>query len=366
MEVELLDRVVFDNTLLSWLGALLVLIGVPVVGWWVLGFARIRIRRLAETTETRIYDVADAFVSATKSWLLGILGVWGAIEVLETPEPISDLASGLIAVGVFVQAGLWATALLGFGLEQYRTNHADNAETATAMGALDFLGRFVIWTATFMLVLDNLGFDVTALITGLGVGGIAVALAVQNVLGDLFASVSIVFDKPFVVGDSISVGDFVGTVESVGLKTTRLRSVSGEQIVMANSDLLQSRIRNFKRATQRRNSFRLGVTYDTRPEQLRRVSQIAREAIEAEGEQVKFERAHFVGFGDASLDFETVWWTLDPDYALFMDQQERIYLRLLEALTAEGIHLAFPTRTVRVVSEGDLAPEDEIRAASTA
>jgi small-conductance mechanosensitive channel len=205
-----------------------------------------------------------------------------------------------------------------------------------------------VWTATFLLVLDNLGFDVTALITGLGVGGIAVALAVQNVLGDLFASVSIVIDKPFVVGDSIAIGDFVGTVESVGLKTTRLRSVSGEQIVMANSDLLQSRIRNHKRAVQRRNVFGIGVTYDTPPEQLRRVSEIVREAIEAEGERARFDRAHLMRFGASSLDFEAVWFTLDPDYKLYMDQQERIFLRVLEKLGEAGIELAFPTQTVQI------------------
>jgi len=196
-------------------------------------------------------------------------------------------------------------------------------------------------------VLDNLGVDITALVAGLGIGGIAVALAAQNVLGDLFASLSIVLDKPFVVGDFLNVDDFLGSVEHVGLKTTRLRSLSGEQLVFSNNDLLNSRIRNYGRMFERRVVFSLGVTYETPPEKLRGIPTIIREAVEAK-DKVRFDRAHFQKYGDFALVFEVVYYVLSSDYTLCMDIQQSVNLRIYERFAEEGIEFAYPTQKLYV------------------
>jgi small-conductance mechanosensitive channel len=193
--------------------------------------------------------------------------------------------------------------------------------------------------------------DISAFVASLGIGGIAVALALQNVLGDLFASLSILLDKPFVIGDFIVVGDMAGTVESVGLKTTRIRSLSGEQLIFSNSDLLGSRVRNFKRMEERRVAFEIGVVYGTSSEALREIPELVRKAVESQ-ENARFDRSHFKGFGESSLDYESVYYMNVPDYAAYMDTQQAINLALYEEFEERGIEFAFPTRTIFVQHEG--------------
>jgi MscS family membrane protein len=198
-----------------------------------------------------------------------------------------------------------------------------------------------------LLILDQLGFDITALVAGLGIGGVAIALAVQNVLGDLFASLSIVLDKPFVVGDTINVGDMTGTVEYIGIKTTRLRSLSGEMIVFSNNDLLKSRIRNFRVMQERRIVFAVQVTYDTAQEKLERIPGMLRAAVENR-KQTRFDRAHFKGFSESALDFEVVYFVTTPDYNVYMDVQQAINLEIYRRFVEEKIEFAYPTRTLIV------------------
>jgi small-conductance mechanosensitive channel len=195
-----------------------------------------------------------------------------------------------------------------------------------------------------LLVLDNLGVDVTALVAGLGIGGVAVALALQNVLGDLLASLAIVFDKPFVLGDTITVGDMTGTVESIGMKTTRLRSAGGEQLVLANGELLKSPIRNWTRLAERRVLLTFGVSYQTPAAAVERIPALIQEIVEAQ-DLTRFERAHFKGFGPSALDFVAVYWILTQDYKAFMDRQQAVNLGLLRAFEGEGIQIAQPAQT---------------------
>jgi len=197
------------------------------------------------------------------------------------------------------------------------------------------------------MALDNLGIDVTALVAGLGIGGVAVALAVQNVLGDLFASLSIILDKPFVIGDFLVIGEYMGSVEYVGLKTTRVRSLSGEQLVFSNSDLLKSRIRNYGRMYERRVVFNIGVTYDTPRELLKRIPGMIRAAVEAQ-DKTRFDRSHFMKYGDYALQFETVYYVLSPDYNVYMDIQQAIYLIIHEDFEQNHIDFAYPTQTLIV------------------
>ncbi len=271
--------------------------------------------------------------------------------------PVRTLAAlqSLTAILVILQAAIWGNVLIAYAIQRYAEVHrVSDAARVTTMSAMAFLGKLLLWTVALLLILDNLGVDVTTLIAGLGVGGIAVALAAQNILGDLFASLSIVMDKPFVLGDFIIVGDFQGTVENIGLKTTRLRSLSGEQLVFPNSDLLTSRIRNFKRMQERRVVFTIAVTYETALDQLREIPQLIKDAITSQ-EQTRFDRAHFQKFGDIGLIYEAVYFVVIPDYAVYMDIQQRINFRLLEEFAVRRIEFAHRTQTA-YLQQTDLQP----------
>jgi small-conductance mechanosensitive channel len=206
-----------------------------------------------------------------------------------------------------------------------------------------------------LVALDNFGVDITALVTGLGIGGIAVALAVQNILGDLFASLSIILDKPFVIGDFIIVDNYMGNIEHIGLKSTRVRSLSGEQLIFSNSDLLKSRIRNYKRMMKRRVVFAVGVVYQTAPEKLKVIPELIKKMIEAQ-ELTEFDRVHFKEFGNFSLNYEAVYWVCSPDYKTYMDIQQAINLAIFEEFKTQGIEFAYPTQTLFVNQENMTAP----------
>ena len=236
-------------------------------------------------------------------------------------------SSGVLGtISLILQIAIWGNGLITFWFRNYAERKADSdLSSRTTIAAFSFVARTMLWIMLALVALNRLGYDVTALITGLGVGGIAIALAVQNVLGDLFAALAIVIDKPFVVGDAISVDTMTGTVEHVGLKTTRLRSVNGEQLIFSNADLLKSRIRNFKRMQERRVVFLIGVTYDTPPDTVARIPTMMREAIEAQ-QQVRFDRSHFMSYGDSALNFETVYFVMTADYLAYANINQAVNL----------------------------------------
>ncbi|MDT8298524.1 MAG: mechanosensitive ion channel family protein, partial [Spirochaetaceae bacterium] len=202
-----------------------------------------------------------------------------------------------------------------------------------------------IWVVGMLFLLANLGFDITTIVAGLGIGGIAVALAAQALLGDLFSYFVIVFDKPFELGDFLIIGDILGSVEKIGIKTTRIRSISGEQIILSNSDLTDSRVRNYKRMEKRRVVFKIGVVYGTPAEAVREIPAIIRAVVEAE-DSTTFDRAHFAGYGDWSLIYEVVYYVASADYALYMDIQQSINLAIYDEFSKRGIQFAYPTQTI--------------------
>jgi small-conductance mechanosensitive channel len=222
-----------------------------------------------------------------------------------------------------------------------------DAASVTTVTAIGFLAKLVLWTLVILLSLDNVGVNVTALIAGLGIGGIAVALAAQNILSDLFASLSIVLDKPFVLGDVIAIENFTGTVEHIGIRTTRLRSLSGEQLIFANNELLKSTIRNYKRLSDRRVVFTIDVTFETPHAKLAMIPGIIREAISAQ-QSVRVDRVHFKAIGTSGLVFEAVYFVVEPDYNLYMDIQQAINLAILERFEREQIEFAYPTQTLHI------------------
>jgi small-conductance mechanosensitive channel len=259
------------------------------------------------------------------------------------PDRVSSFVGSAAFLGLLYQILHWAGALIGSGTAVYvERERLAGAEITTIQG-IGVLARLAVGVIVVLVGLDHFGVNITAMVAGLGVGGVAVALAVQNILGDLFASLSIVLDKPFVVGDFIVVGEQRGTVEQIGLKTTRVRSLSGEQLVFSNGDLLSSRIQNFKRMDQRRVLFRIGVTYQTPRSALEAIPVRLRAIVESQ-ESVRFDRAHFVEYGDFALIFEVVYFVLSADYNVYMEIQQKINLGLHEAFEQERIEFAYPTQ----------------------
>jgi small-conductance mechanosensitive channel len=254
----------------------------------------------------------------------------------------------VIKLVVLWQAALWSVAAISFWVKQYLA-HRTGTHDRTSVAMISAMGvgaKVLIWVLILLTALKSVfDVEVTALITGLGVSGIAVALAVQNILGDLLAALAIVFDKPFDVGDSIGVDNISGTVEHIGLKTTRIRSQSGEQIIIGNGDLLKSRLRNYRRMYQRRVVFNLDVPFDTAPDVLARIPSILEQLVSAQ-KPVKFDRSHVASFTESAVRIETVYFVLDPDYKLYMDIQQTINLEILRRFNSEQLKFALPSRTV--------------------
>lgn len=345
-----LEQRALGNTLGEWLAAAMVLVAVTLLLYLVRGLLARRLARWARSTTTPLDDFLAEAVARTRGFFMLALGLYAALHVVELPARLLPVLNGGVAIAVLLQAGLWGNRAIVRGLEHaLRRPHATDAAGSYTLRIGGFVARVVLWSVLVLMILDNLGFDITTLVASLGIGGVAVALAVQNILGDVFASLSIALDKPFEIGDFVIVDDFLGTVERVGIKTTRLRSLSGEQIVIANADLLNSRIRNYKRMNERRVLFRFGVVYQTPLEKLRTIPETVRTII-ATTPQTRFDRAHFKEYGDSALVFEVVYHVLDRDYNLYMDIQQDINLRIFEQFRAAGIDFAYPTRTVHVAA----------------
>ncbi|MDH5648033.1 MAG: mechanosensitive ion channel family protein [Gammaproteobacteria bacterium] len=346
--MDILQTQIAANTIQTWLIASVAAVVIIVA----IGVTRClvgrHLRKIAEQRRLSSWVISHAVVRRTKWLFVLFLGLFGGSLVVKIPDATREIFNTAVIVVLLIQVGLWLSVALQVAVEQYRQRQLEkDPASVTTLNVLNFIGKISLWVVILLLVLDNLGVNITALVAGLGVGGIAIALAVQTILSDLFASLSIVLDKPFVVGDFLIVGDLLGSVEHVGLKTTRLRSLSGEQLVFSNSDLLNSRIRNYGRMFERRVSFDLGVTYQTSREKLLIIPEIIREAVEKQ-EQTRFDRSHFKEYGDSALIYESVYFVLGSDYNQYMDIQQAINLHIHERFEREGIEFAYPTRSVFV------------------
>lgn len=328
--------------------SLLVSAAVLLALWLLRHAARRQYRRYAATPGQEVLEIPLQAASRT-SWLFMLaIAAWCGAAALSLDARSDARVERVATIAFFWQCGLWASTAAAAWLDRRRqlALEVDRA-AAGSIGILRFLARVAVWVMVVLLTLDNLGIDITALVAGLGIGGIAVALAVQNVLGDLLASLSIALDQPFVIGDFLVVGEHMGTVEYIGIKSTRLRSLSGEQIVMSNADLLAGRLRNYGRMQERRVAFTVGVTYESDRAVLAGLPALLREIIDAET-GVRFDRAHFARLGAYSLDFECVYYVLSADYNRYMDAQQSINLRIMERFAALGVEFAYPTSTVRL------------------
>lgn len=365
---DLLQTVILGNTVEHWAMSFgLALVGMVVIRG-AFGFIVGRVKAFARHTETDIDDLVVELLEKTRLLFIFLISLWLAVRPLELSEGVDTFFHAVLYAGLFLQLGFWGMAVINYALGRYKRRQLEeDPGLATALGAMGFVARAALWVILVLTFLRTaLEVDITAFVASLGVGGIAVALALQNVFSDLLASLSIVLDKPFVIGDFVVVDDMAGTVEHVGLKTTRIRSLSGEQLVFSNSDLLSSRIRNYKRMEERRVVFEIGVIYGTPPEKVRAIPDMVKAAVESQ-ENTRFDRSHFKAFGDFSLNFENVYFMQVPDYNAYMDTQQAINQALYERFAERGIEFAFPTQTIFVegvgVPEGTSATERDRPAA---
>jgi small-conductance mechanosensitive channel len=355
---ELFERVYFGNKIGHWLTAAAIVCGLLLVLLVVRRLVRAKYATLAATPEIELIEVPFKAASRTTGLFLFLASIFAGMQVLSLPAKVSKVALTLFTIAAFWQIGLWTTTALLASLERkQRATLATHRAAAGTLGIIGFIARVTIWAFVLLLTLDNLGIEIKPLLAGLGIGGIAVALAVQNVLGDLLASLSITLDRPFVVGDSLGVDAFNGTVEYIGVKSTRLRSLDGEQIIMPNSNLLSSRLRNFTRMTERRVVYPVSVTQETPREHLQKIPGLIRSLIE-EHKDVRFDRSHFSRIGPASFDFEAVYIVLTSDYGRHMDILQTINLKLIEAFERDGIRFAYPTQ--RLWLEQDQVAQSEL------
>lgn len=353
--MEFLNRTYLGNSVRTWIIALAVAVVIYTVLKVLKAVFHRKIKKLSAKTATDVDDLVAELIGRIKFFFLFPVSAYLGSKVLSLTVEADDILSKIVTIAVIFQGAVWGSAIFDFAIGRARSGEeGEEPADKTKLAALGFVFRIALWSLVLLLALDNLGIKVTALVAGLGVGGIAVALAVQSILGDLFASLSIVLDKPFAIGDFIVVDDLQGTVEHIGLKTTRVRGLGGEQLVLANSDLLKSRIRNYKRMEERRIAFTVGVVYQTPAEKLERIPRIIREVVEAQA-NCRFDRAHFAAFGDFALSFETVYYVTDPDYAVYMDVQQAINLGLFRRFQAEGIAFAYPTQRILVEPGADPA-----------
>lgn len=345
MVSDILQQTFLGNTVKAY-GIALLNIGVGVA---IANFLKLiilgRLKRWAKRTTTNLDDQLIRLIERPALWLLYLGSCYISLQSLQ----LSDMISQLLEVTGVIIATLLLLQLVGsvaeYSLRIYGFIYRNQPNMRQSLNALIPAVRVIFWAIGIVFVLDNLGFDISAVVTGLGIGGVAIALASQGILQDLFSYFSILLDRPFEIGDFIVIDNLAGTVEQVGIKTTRLKSLDGEQLVLANTDLIGSRIQNFQRMVQRRIQFTLGVTYETSQAQLEQIPDIIRHTIE-EIPQATFDRAHFADFGDFSLNYEIVYLVETNDYTVYRDIQQTINLAIKKQFDQMGIEFAYPTQVL--------------------
>jgi small-conductance mechanosensitive channel len=355
----MLDRSFYGNSVLAWIIAVVIAFAAAAVLVALRAQAVRWLTARAKGRHPRRVTLALAALQGTQPWFLIVVALFVGAQFVTLPPKADRLVDHVALIGTIVQAALWASrAIRGWLGHQVAATRETDAAAATTVSVLGFFVQLGLWSVVLLLALENLGFNITALLAGLGIGGIAVALAAQSVLGDVFASIMIALDKPFAIGDFIVVENMMGTVEHIGLKTTRLRSISGEQIVIANGDLLKTRLRNFQRLRERRVEFSFNVPADTPAEKLALIPGLLRQVIEAQP-KARFERAHFKSFDDNKLLFEAAYYVSDRDYNRYMDIQQAINLAAYGRMQKESIA---PLRSSPAVKSNAPAEPQGIRA----
>ena len=351
--MDFLDQTFFGNAVQTWALAIAAFTAVMVLLPTIRRLVIARVRRVRAEERPPWVELVLLLITRTRPLWIFVAALYAGERVLDLPDRVERISTGIIVVVAWLQAAVWGVAMIEFLLRNRQAKlSAEGAQRQSgSISVLMFAARMVLFALAILLALDNLGINITALVAGLGIGGIAIALAVQTILGDLLASLSITLDKPFEEGDWLRIDDLEGTVEHIGVKSTRLRSVSGEQIVLSNADLLKSRVRNMGRMPERRALFQFGVAYETPPGKLAEVAHLVGQAVEGVP-GTRFEYCKLRGFGDSALQFEVVYFVPEPATARhkFLDIGDEVHRRIHAAFSEHAIAFAYPTRTVVVRS----------------
>lgn len=350
---EFLAQNLLGNTYQQYLSALLYFIGGIIIIYVFKTIILINLKKWAEKTETKLDDLLVRLIekSALPFFAIGLLYI--SIKTLNLSESFNSIFNIVISSLITFFIVKQIISVVNYGLKSYIKKYEDDESREKQIKGIKGLINILIWFIALIFLLDNLGVNISSIIAGLGIGGIAVAIAAQAILGDLFSYFVIFFDRPFEIGDFIVVGDKRGIVEQIGLKTTRIKSLGGEQLVFSNTDLTNSRLHNFKRMEKRRVAFNLGVIYQTPAEKLKRIPQIVKDIITKQ-EETEFDRGHFATYGDFSLNFEFVYFVVGADYRKFMDIQQTINLEIFETFEKEKIEFAYPSQTIFLNKENKI------------
>lgn len=349
-QLEFWKYEILGNTLKDFAMSIVVFI-VALGVFWVLQNAILsRLKKIAEKTATDLDDTLIKIVQSLKPPFYYFLSFYIALKYLGISETALSIATAILIVWIISQIIVAVQILIDYIAQKKLKDDSDRG-TETAVGAIKIFAKVVLWSGGILMILSNLGVDITALVAGLGIGGIAIALAAQNILADLFSSISIYFDKPFEVGDFIAIGDKKGTVEKIGIKTTRLKALQGEELVISNQELTSSQVQNYKKMKERRADFSFGVTYETPTEKLREIPVVVQAIIESMS-GARFDRAHFVSFDDSALSFKVVYYVNSKDYSVYADIQQEINFKIKEQFEQKGIDMAYPTQTIYMAKSG--------------
>ena len=351
--MNILNYEILENSVQSWLIALGLTLGSFLLLVILKKIFKHRLEKLVIQSKMSLDDFLSPLMSQTRWFSLLAVGLFVGSLFITLPEDVQFWFIRILRLVLVLQVGLWGTGIISLYIQRGVASkiEEDQGDDATTLDALGLIAKIALWVILSLIILDNLNVEISTLVASLGIGGIAVALALQNILGDLFSSLSIALDKPFVIGDFVVVDDFEGDVEDIGLKSTRIRSLSGEELIFSNTDLLNSRIRNFKRMEIRRISFTVGVVYGTPVEKLKIIPGMIEDII-TPIENAEFVRSHFKNLGDFSLDFNVVYNVLLPDYSDYLDIQQIINLEIYQRFEKEKIEFAYPTQTLFMESGG--------------
>ncbi|MCM8831381.1 MAG: mechanosensitive ion channel family protein [Candidatus Omnitrophica bacterium] len=339
---------IFGNTLKQYLFFLFTFLASLIILSILKIFILRYLKQIIKKTKTEIDDFLIELFEKLGLPLLYYIVFYLSINFLTLNNWVKKFINAVGLIFLVTQGIRFLVAILGYFIEkQWLKKGKLNEATKQNLKTILSIAKVILWGVGIIFILDNLGFKISTVLAGLGIGGVAIALAAQAILADLFSYFVIFFDKPFEVGDFIVIGEFAGTIEQIGIKTTRLRSLSGEQLIFSNTDLTNSRVRNYKRMDRRRVVFKICVTYQTPEDKLKQIPQIIKNIIENTKDTL-FDRTHFSAFGDFSLIFEVVYFVLSPDYKKYMDVQEEINLAIKRNFEKLGIEFAYPTQKLYI------------------
>lgn len=336
----------------KWVAAIGLFLTLTIVFWFIRAVALGYLHRLSKKTKTDIDDVAIEAVQGIRAWVYTVAALFLSLQFFNVPELLDK-----VLISVFLFSVVWqlievSTTFTDYAAKRFLEKDADgdgvpDPNSATASEMVTMIARIVLWAFGGIFILSNLGVEVTSLVAGLGIGGIAVAFALQGILSDLFSSFSLYFDKPFRIGDFIVIGEHSGTVEKIGIKTTRIRTLQGEELVVSNAELTTTRVQNFKKMTERRVPVQFGILYETPVDKVRKVLEIVKDIFD-NLESARLDRVHFTTYGDSALMYEVIYYVGSSDYTEYLNAQQQFNFALMEEFAKEGIEFAYPTQTLYV------------------